>query len=88
MEIENFVAPAPPTDRVYVSWQEHLEIHAYVDRYLVSRNYGVSPHSRSAVLECMGTFPGAAPYRKSDMDYYLDANLRRKVGALPPAPRR
>jgi len=76
-----------PTDRVYVSWSEHLELTDYVDRYLVSRKYAVSSHSRAAILECMAAYPGTTPYRKADMDFYLDANVRQKVGALPPSTR-
>lgn len=86
MDTHTFQRPGPaPTDRVYVSWSEHLELTAYVDRYLISRRYAVSPHSRSAILECMASYPGHAPYRKADMDFYLDANVKRKVGALPPS---
>jgi hypothetical protein len=87
MDLE-FASPArAPTDRVYVSWSEHLDLTDYVDVYLASRKYAVSTHSRSAILECMVSYPGNVPYRKSDMDFYLDANVRRKVGALPPSTR-
>ena len=87
MELD-FATPArAPTDRVYVSWSEHLDITEYVDAYLVARKYAVSSLSRSAILQCMASYPGHAPYRKADMDFYLDANVRRKVGALPPSPR-
>ena len=77
----------PPTDRVYVSWSEHVDLHDYVKGYLASRRYVASEHARHAVLECMSTFPGQAPYRKADMDFYLDRNLERKVGPLPPLAR-
>lgn len=77
----------PPTDRVYVSWSEHVDLHDYVKGYLVSRRYVASEHARNAVLACMSTFPGAAPYRKADIDFYLDRNLERKVGPLPPLSR-
>lgn len=87
MELEFATPILPPTDRVYVSWSEHLELTDYVDRYLASRKYAVCGDSRSAILECMASYPGHAPYRKSDMDFYLDANVRRKVGALPPGTR-
>jgi hypothetical protein len=85
MDTETFERrTAAPTDRVYVSWSEHLDLNEYVDRYLVSRKYALSPLSRTAILECMAAYPGDAPYRKADVDFYLDANLKRKVGALPP----
>jgi hypothetical protein len=88
MDTQTFERPGPaPTDRVYISWSEHLDLSDYVDRYLASRKYAVSAHSRAAILECMATYPGDAPYRKADMDFYLDANVRRKVGALPPGTR-
>jgi hypothetical protein len=84
----DFATPlTAPTDRVYVSWSEHLDITDYVNQYLVSRRYVVSTHTRSAILECMASYPGKAPYRKADMDFYLDANVTRKVGALPPSKR-
>ena len=73
-----------PTDRVYISWSEHVDIHDYVRGYLASRRYVASERARNAVLECMSSFPGAAPYRKADIDFYLDRNLERKVGPLPP----
>jgi hypothetical protein len=87
MEIEFATPLHAPTDRVYVSWSEHLDLTEYVDSYLASRKYAVSSHSRSAILECMASYPGNAPYRKADMDFYLDANVTRKVGALPPSTR-
>ena len=75
------------TDRVYISWSEHVDLHVYVKGYLASRRYVASEHARNAVLQCMASFPGAAPYRKADMDFYLDRNLERKVGPLPPLAR-
>jgi hypothetical protein len=84
----DIATPLPgPTDRVYVSWLEHLDIIAYVDRYLASRHYALCSHSRSAILECMAVYPARGPYRKADMDFYLDANVRWKVGARPPSTR-
>ena len=79
------VAPIVPTDRVYISWSEHVDIHEYVSGYLASRRYVASEHARSAILECMAAFPGGAPYRKADMDFYLDRNLESAVGPLPPS---
>jgi hypothetical protein len=77
----------PPTDRVYVSWSEHIDLHEYVSGYLASRRFAVDERARTAVLECMAVFPGQAPYRKADMDFYLDRNLERRVGPLSPRPR-
>jgi hypothetical protein len=76
-----------PTDRVYVSFSEHVDLHDYVRGYLASRKLVASEHARNAILECMSVFPGGAPYRKADMDFYLDRNLERKVGPLPPLAR-
>ena len=87
MELDFATPLRAPTDRVYVSWSEHLELTDYVDRYLTSRKYAVSNLARSAILECMAAYPGHAPYRKADMDFYLDANVKSKVGALPPRTR-
>jgi len=76
-----------PTDRVYMSWSEHIDLQDYVKVYLASRKYAATEHARNAVLECMARFPGRAPYRKTDMDFYLDRNLESKVGPLPPSER-
>jgi hypothetical protein len=81
------LATTPTTDRVYISWSEHVDLHAYVSGYLASRRFVPSEHARHAVLVCMATFPGGAPYRKADMDFYLDRNLETKVGPLPPLAR-
>ena len=87
MELDFATPRQPPTDRVYLSWSEHLDLTDYVDLYLTSRKYVVSSLTRSAILECMAAYPVRAPYRKADMDFYLDANVKRKVGALPPSSR-
>jgi hypothetical protein len=78
----------PPTDRVYVSWSEHIDLHEYVSGYLSSRRFAPGERARIAVLECMAAYPGQAPYRKSDMDFYLDRNLEQRVGPLPAIARR
>jgi hypothetical protein len=76
-----------PTDRVYVSWSEHIDLLDYVSGYLASRRYSTDERARTAVLECMAVYPGRAPYRKADMDFYLDRNLETRAGRLPQAAR-
>jgi hypothetical protein len=73
----------PRTDCIYASWSEPMPIAAYVDQYLASRKYAVSEGARTAILHCIAQYPGRGPYRKADMDYYLDHNVRAKVGKLP-----
>ena len=72
------------TDRIYVSWTEHWDIPRYIDSYLRSRTITVTELSRAAILQCIRSYPGRAPYRKADMDYYLDTNVERKVGFVVP----
>lgn len=72
-----------PTDVIYVSWSESWDIVDYVERYLRSRSYASSSLARDTVMKCIARYPGRPPYRKADMDYYLDRNIPA-FGPLPP----
>jgi hypothetical protein len=60
---------------IYVSWTEQWDISRYIDNYLHSRRYVVDESSRLAVRSLISKYPGKAPLRKGDVDYYLDANM-------------
>ena len=50
----------------------------YIDHYLRTRRIAVTDESRERVWRCMGAFHGRPPYTKSDLDFFLDANLNRE----------
>jgi hypothetical protein len=74
MSSRNPVVQPPPPDRIYVSWTEHWDLPRYVDSYLKERKLAVNDELRGAVRRRIARFPGRGTLRKSDMDYYLDAN--------------
>jgi hypothetical protein len=64
-------------DRVFVTWTQQWSIDDYVENYLRTRGLCKGEHGRVAVLECLRRYTGGAPVCKSDLDYFLDANLAR-----------
>lgn len=68
---------APRIDRVSVSWNEEWDLARYLERYLVTRRLSGNEHARAALQECLDRYPGVPPFRKSDLDYFLDANFAR-----------
>ena len=68
---------APRIEKVIVSWSEEWELGRYLERYLATRRIVVSEHAREALQACLDRYPGQAPFRKSDLDYFLDANFAR-----------
>jgi hypothetical protein len=67
-------------DRVFVSWTRHWELDEYVEHYLRARRLSSGDDMRRKVLECMTAYTGRAPYTKSDLDLFLDANIGRTAG--------
>ena len=66
----------PAYKRIYVSWHEQWTLQRYVDHYLTERNIALTDEMRRAVVRRVGQFPGKGALKKSDMDFYLDANAR------------
>jgi hypothetical protein len=50
----------------------------YIDHYLRTRRIAVTDGNRERVWRCMDGFHGRPPYTKSDLDFFLDANLNRE----------
>jgi hypothetical protein len=80
--MENFdftSQPDIPRDRIYVSWNEQWDIERYVGDYLVTRKLRSDAEARARVRKSIEEFNGAGALRKADMDYYLDANVRKEL---------
>ena len=65
-------------DKVYVSWTELWDVNRYVEHYLRTRRCSPVRDLRPQVLKCIERYPGAAPFTKSSLDYFLDANFPRR----------
>jgi hypothetical protein len=85
MMSETFVQPPPSYRRIYVSWHEQWTLQRYVDNYLQERQLAVNDRLRAAVNRRIDKFPGKGALKKSDMDYYLDANASEFTEARVPS---
>ena len=63
-------------EKIYVSWTEQWGVTRYIDHYLTSRKYAVDDQSRAALRMLIAQYPSKAPLKKSDLDFYLDANVK------------
>jgi hypothetical protein len=68
---------ATDIERIFVSWTQQWDLATYIDHYLRTRRIAVTDESRERVWRCMDAFRGRSPYTKSDLDFFLDANLNR-----------
>jgi hypothetical protein len=68
------VPPSPNYRRIFVSWTEQWTLQQYVENYLRARQLPQSPELRAAVHRRIDKYPGGGALKKSDVDYYLDAN--------------
>jgi hypothetical protein len=64
-------------DPVFVTWTQQWTIDDYVENYLRTRRLGQGESARAAVIACLGRYTGRSPHCKSDLDFFLDANLAR-----------
>lgn len=78
------VGPGVSIEKIYVSWTESWDLDRYVEHYLRERVRGREREARAVVLRIIARYPGDAPVTKSNMDYFLDANLPRKAGGRLP----
>ena len=65
-------------DRIFVTWTQQWSIDDYVENYLLTRRLGKGESARAAVLACLHRYTGRTPLCKSDLDFFLDANLARR----------
>ena len=63
--------------RVFASWNEAWDLTTYTMKYLRSRRIATTIDVRDRVQELLEAYRGPVPCTKADLDYYLDANLRR-----------
>ena len=66
-------------EKIYVSWTEQWKVAQYIDHYLKSRKYVVNDQSRAAIRMLIAQYPSKGPLKKSDLDFYLDANVKNIV---------
>jgi len=62
-------------ERIFVTWTQQWSLDDYVENYLRTRRLGRGEHARAAVLACLARYVGRTPLCKSDLDFFLDANL-------------
>jgi hypothetical protein len=60
-------------DRIYVSWSEKWDLGRYVDHYLRERDLAPSDAMRATIRARIAGYPWPAPWKKADMDRWLDA---------------
>lgn len=65
-------------DRVFVSMTESYETAYYIDHYLETRGYNRSNESRDVIANALESFPGRAPFKRTDLDAFLDARISKK----------
>ncbi|HTS86825.1 MAG TPA: hypothetical protein VMG61_17080 [Usitatibacter sp.] len=65
-------------ERIFVTWTQQWSIDDYVENYLRTRRLGRGESARAAVFACLARYTGRAPLCKSDLDFFLDANLARR----------
>ena len=64
-------------DQIFVSWTQQWDLDFYIEHYLRTRRIKATDDVRHSVRQCMQSYPGRPPHMKSDVDYFLDANLTR-----------
>ena len=64
-------------ERVFVSWTEQWDVHTYIAHYVRARRLPATPREHERIAACLASYPGRTPLTKSDLDFYLDANLQR-----------
>lgn len=65
-----------PIDRVFVSMTESYEVSYFIDQYLKTRGYDMTEENRSRVGKKLLLFQGAAPWKRDDLNAFLDRGWR------------
>ena len=63
-------------DRIYVSWTEQWDLPRYAADYLQARPSVLGATTTAEILRRIALYPGHAPFRKADMDFYLDRHFQ------------
>lgn len=66
-------------DRIYVSMTEEYEVEYYIDHYLETRGYGITNANRDVITAELESYPGRAPWKRVDLDAYLDRRVSKKT---------
>lgn len=59
-------------DRVNVSMTEYYEVEYFIDHYLKSRDFQVSNKNRDVIVNALENYPGKVPFKRDDLNAYLD----------------
>ena len=73
--------PKPGYEPIYVSATESWTSGRFIDHFLVTHRYAVSPANRELVRVVMRSYPGPRPIVASDMSTYLLRHFNRSDGA-------
>lgn len=65
-------------DRIYVSMTEDYEVEYFIDQYLKTRNYTISNKNRDIVVGVLEDYPGKAPFKRDELNTYLDLKFGKK----------
>lgn len=66
-------------DRVFVSRTESWEVSYFVDRWLTTRDCGLTHENRRLVNEAVNSYQGRAPIMRDDLNAYLDRKFRKSA---------
>ena len=69
----------PVIDRsvVFVTWEDTWPLERYVQSYLRERELPMEEQWALAAIAWLAGYPEDQPFRKSDVDYFLDINAER-----------
>ncbi len=62
---------------IFVTWTQRWETEQYIEHYLRIRGLAGQHDVRARIQAVLACYPGKPPYTKSDLDFYLDANVFR-----------
>ncbi|EMR4108527.1 hypothetical protein A7X97_04090 [Stenotrophomonas sepilia] len=65
-----------PIDRIFVSMSESYEVSYFIDQYLKTRGYDMTDENRSRVGKKLQLYQGAAPWKRDDLNAFLDRGWR------------
>ena len=66
-----------PIDRVFVSMTESYEVSYFIDAYLKNRGYDMTDNNRRIVGSKLETYAGRAPWKRDDLNAFLDAGFKK-----------
>ena len=64
-------------DRIYVTWTEQWDLPRYAADFVLTRSKRIGATTAADVLLRIAMYPGHAPFRKADMDFYLERHFAK-----------